>query len=372
MSRRKPVNMGGGWDMSARLKVWTAAAVGLTCVLSACGSSGNGASSGGTSGSAGAPSNSPAGSGGSTSLTTIKIGTVPLGTASGFINMAQEKGYYKQCGVEVKVTQFASDTQLTPALVSGSIDMAIQSPDVLLTGTEKGVLNGKVIGSVEDGLPWAIYGGKGISSLKDLEGKPFAISTSTGLPAIVAQLILKAKGVDTSKIKWVNSGSNPDRFKAVVTGVVAGASSPSDYVPEAKKDGVNVLALASDVVPLYPRFAVVATDSFLKAHGDAATCYLASMIRGERYAFDHESEANALAAKYLGGSTKPDDPIITNMYQQIVQDKLINRDAAFPVDKLTYQEQALINVGLLKSKVPLDKVYDDQYQKAALKQVGGK
>lgn len=347
-------------SFSSRLKPSTALVAGLiaaACVVSACSSSGK-ANSSGSSGSSG-------------KLTTVKVGMLTAGAAGGFINMAQEKGYYKDCGVDLKVIEMSSGAQLSPAVVSGSVDIGIESPQQMLIGVQKGVLHAKVIGSIEDGLPWAIYGGKGITSLKDLEGKTMAVSSSTGLPEIVAQLIFKKNGIDTSTIKWVNAGSNSDYYKAVLNGVTAGASAPSDFIPQAKKDGVHVLATAAQEVPLYPRWTVIGTDKFLSAHPDAATCYLAAMMRGERYAFDHPDEAKALAAKTLGGTTKPTDPIVTDMYQQIVSDKLINRNAEFPVAKLEYQEDALISLGLLKSRLPQDKIFDDKYRQAALKLVGG-
>lgn len=318
--------------------------------------------------------NSNAGSSASTggkTLTKVKVGMIPAGSASGFINMAQEKGYYKDCGVDLEVVQVSSGAQLSPAIVSGSVDMAIESPQQLLIATQQGVFHAKVIGSAEDGLPWAIFGGKGITSLQQLQGKSIATSSTTSLNTIVASLILKKNGIDPSTIKWVNAGSNADKYKAVVNGVTVGASAPSDYIPQAKKDGVNVLTTAAKDLPEYPRWTVIARDDFLSAHADAATCYLAALMRGERYAFDHPDEAKALAAKDIGGGTTATDPIVTDMYQQIVDDKLINRNAEVPVAKLDFQQQALIDLGLLKAKIPLDKIYDDQYRQAALKLVGG-
>jgi ABC-type nitrate/sulfonate/bicarbonate transport system substrate-binding protein len=205
--------------------------------------------------------------------------------------------------------------------------------------------------------------------LKQLSGKSMAVSSATGLPRVVAQLILQKNGVDPKSVKYVNSGDNANRYKAVVTGTVDSASIPSDFVPQAKKDGVNVLAYAAAEVPQYPRFTIIARSDFLKKNPKAASAYLAGIIEGERYAFDHPDEAKALAAKALGGDTKADSPPVTNMYDQIVKEKLVNRNAEIPTSMLTYLQQTLIDIGEMTKPLDLSTLYTDQYRQAALKLV---
>ena len=305
-----------------------------------------------------------------TKLTTITLGELAAGSAGGFINMAEQQGYYKEYGVNLKVVQFASATQLSPALVSGHIDMAIEGPDQLLIATEKGAVHAKVIGSPMPGLPWAIYSAPNITSLNELVGKTMAVSAPTGLNQVVAELILQKHGIDPKSVHFVNAGSNANKFQALVAGTVDSASIPSDYVPLAPKYGLHILALASNEVPLYPRWSIIANDAFLSAHPNAAVGYLAAMIKGERYAFAHPQAADALAAKTVGGNTKASDPTVTDMYKQIVQGKLVNKTAEFPLAQLSYEQQNLVQLGLLKKPVPVAQVYTNQYRTAALKLVG--
>lgn len=338
-----------------RSVVW-ALSMGLAVTAAACSS--------GSSGSTSSTSQPPA------ALTTVTVGELLPGSAGGFLNMAQEQGYYKQFGIDLKVVTFASAAQLSPALVSGNIDMSIEDPEQLLIATSKGAINAQVIGSPMPGLPWAIYGGKGITSLKDLVGKSMAVSTPTGLNQVVAELILKKNGIDPTSVTYVNAGSNANKFEALVAGTVDAASIPSDYVPLAPKNGLHVLALAANVIPQYPRWSIIARNSFLQAHPKAATDYLAALIKGERYAFAHPQAANALAAKTIGGNTKASDPTVTDMYTQIVQGKLVNKTGDFPLNQLSYLQQSLIQLGLLKTPVPVSKVYNDTYRQAALKLIG--
>ena len=335
-----------------------ATAIAVVTAMSACGS----------------PASSPKGDGpspssSSTEKLVFKVGVHPCASDCGFLLMAQEKGFFDKYGVDVQYVDLKSAAQSLPALASGEVDAIEESPGGFFIASEKGDLDATIIGSTMQGMPYAIYAKKQYSSLKDLAGKSLAISSPIGLPALVAQLILKDAGVDYSKLKLVNGGGNADRYKAVVAGTADAASSPADFVPQAEKDGVKVLALSHDIVPDYPRYMIIAKNEALKKN-DAASRYLAGMIEGVRYAYDHPDEAKALAAKSM--KTTADDPIVTYMYDLIVKDQLFDRDQGIPQKMLDFQEKVLRDVGQLTKPVPMDKMVDDSYQKAALKMVENK
>lgn len=342
------------------------AAVGI--VVSGCSSSGGSGSNASPADSGSAPA-APAGTSAAPAKTlTLKVGRLPCNTDCGFLRMSEEKGFYKKFGVDVKFSTFSSAAQIYPALASGDVDVIEQSPSGLFVASETGKgIQAKVVGSSMEGLPYAIYAKKSIGSVKDLQGKTVAISSATGLPAVVADLILSQAGVDLNKVKWVNGGSNADRYKAVVTGTADAASSPADFVPQAAKDGVKVLALSPDIIPDFPRYTILASDKAIQNNGDAITRYLAGLMDGLRYALDHQSEEEAISAKAM--KTTADAPEITHMFDLVTKDKLINRDAEVPMAKLQYLNNALVKLGQLKKPVDLDSLVDTSLQEAAVKLV---
>lgn len=297
-----------------------------------------------------------------------KVGVMPCTSDCGFLHMAQEKGFYKKHGVNVKFVVLKSAEQVYPALASGEVDAIEQSPGGLYVAAQRGGLDAKVIGSSMEGLPFAIFANKKFNSISDLKGKSMAISSPTGLPALVAKLMLRNDGVDWSSIKPVNAGGNPDRYRAVVAGTVDATADAADYIPQAKADGVNVLGLSADVIPDYPRYMIIARNDSLKKKGDLATRYLAGLIEGLRYAYAHPDEAKAISAKALGMS--PDDPMVTYMQDLIVQKKLVDPNGGIDMQKLDYLEKVLLESGDLTKPVDVKSLVDDSYQKAALKMLG--
>ena len=168
--------------------------------------------------------------------------------------MAQEKNLWAKHRVNVELTQFKSAAQAFPALLSGQVDVIQGNPSEALLATEKGA-ELSIIGSTMPGLNYVLYAKPSVGSVSDLAGATLGISTPNALPTVAAKAILMASGVDPSSVKLVNAGGSPDRYRAVVGGVVDAASSPLDYVAQAKVDGVKVLATAKDTVPQFPRYA---------------------------------------------------------------------------------------------------------------------
>lgn len=301
---------------------------------------------------------------------TWRVGVHPAAADAGFLHMAQEQGFYEKHGVDVEFVELQSASQALPALVAGEVDAIEQSPGAFFVAEEQGDVGAVIIGSTMHGLPYAIYASSEFDSLADLEGASMAVSSPTGLPAIVANLMLEDAGVDLSTLEYLNAGGNADRYRAVVAGTADAASSPADFVPQAEEDGVKVLGLSSDVIPDYPRYMIIARQESLEEKPEAAVRYLAGLVEGLRYAYDNEEEARQLAAESMG--TDPDDEIVQYMHDLIVEQELVSPNADVMMDKLRYQEQVLRDAGELTEDVDLEGLVDDSYLEQALERVGGR
>jgi NitT/TauT family transport system substrate-binding protein len=330
------------------LAVVAALALGLT--LAACGSSDDGEKADS-----------------STKLVTWKHGLLNPGTESGFLLMAQEKGLFKKYGVDLKIVTFASGQQLFPALIAGQVDSIEGSPGALFPAVEKGA-DLRIVGSSMPGLSYAIYAKKGIESVEQLKGKTLAISVPNSLPAQVLQAIMLEKGVGLDDVKYVNAGSNADRYKAVVAGTADAAISPSDFVPQAEADGINVIAESTKLLPDFPRFTILANGKALKNNPQGMIRFMAAQGEGLQYAVDHPDEAAALTAKTL--KLKADDPMVTYATEDTIKNKLVTPDLAVPKDQVIGLEELLIKLGQLKQKIDIDAFIDTSFaeQAAALQQ----
>lgn len=295
---------------------------------------------------------------------TWKVGTLQCSTDCGFLKMADEKGFFKRRGVHVEFVTLQSASQALPALASGEVDAVEQNAGAFFIASERGDLDASIIGSTMIGLPWAIYAKEGITSLAQLQRKSIAISSPTGLPATIANVMFAQAGVSPASMQRLNGGGNADRYRAVVAGTTDSASSPADYVPRARKDGVNVVALSTDVVPDYPRYSIIARNDRLAAKPKAARRYLAGLMDGYRYAYAHPRETKELAAKEAGTTTG--DPYVTYMYDLIAGKRLVDPDAGVARPRLEYLSNLLVKTGQLSRPADLATLVDDGPQRDAL------
>lgn len=289
---------------------------------------------------------------------------VPKGDA-GFELMAQEKGFYKAHGVEVEFQQFAGNIQLNQALIAGAIDSGEESADPAFSADLKGGTL-KIIGSTIPGNPFAVFARPGISSFADLKGKTIGVSQPGALPDVLMRAMLKAKGVDPGSVTAVNAGADAERYNAVKGGKIDSAAISSEFVPQSKKDGLNLLGLANDIVPLYPRFVIVANGDALKSRPDGAIRFLAGEMEGLRYALSHRQEELQLTSKTI--NLPVDDPRITYLFDALKDGNMVAPNCDIPREKIEWLQNLRVDLGIQKSKVDLNTLIDDSYRQKALKQ----
>lgn len=104
---------------------------------------------------------------------TITMATQPwLGYGPWYI--AEEEGYFEDEGVDVTITNFEDDSQMTAALGSGDVDVANAASHSALQWLENG-LPGYISLVLDTSLQAdAILAGDGIDDISDLEGKSIA------------------------------------------------------------------------------------------------------------------------------------------------------------------------------------------------------
>lgn len=288
---------------------------------------------------------------------------VPKGDA-GFELMAREKGYYKAHGVDVEFQQFAGNVQLNQALIAGVIDSGEESADPAFSADLKGGTL-KIIGSTIPGNPFGVLARAGINSFSDLKGKTIGVSQPGALPDVLMRAMLKAKGVDPNSVTAVNAGADAERYNAVKGGKIDAAAVSSEFVPMSKKDGINLLGLANDVVPLYPRFVIVANGDALKSRPDGAVRFLAGEMEGLRYALSHRQEELQLTSRTI--NLPVDDPRITYLYDAIKDGNMVAPNCDIPRAKIEWLQNLRVDLGIQKSKVDLNTLIDDSFRQKALK-----
>lgn len=124
------------------------------------------------------------------------------------VKVAEKLGYFKEAGLNAKITVFQSAAQTLPALKSGELQFSLMNYVTYFQNASAKTLDAKIVADAYQGAPDAMLmlgrPGAGISSPKDFEGKKVSVHQPPGnIADLLFRATLKDNGVDPSKVTFV-------------------------------------------------------------------------------------------------------------------------------------------------------------------------
>jgi NitT/TauT family transport system substrate-binding protein len=158
--------------------------------------------------------------------------------------VADEEGYFKKHGLDVKQVNISGGTQGAQMMVSGGVDVSYDDPITCVVSTAGGVPVNVIVGGTPS-LAYLIVGGPGIKNIADVKGKRVG-SSGLGLSASRLALLvgLRRFGIDADKgqVTVVAAGQEPERIAGLSTGAIAATVISPEYRTKLEQLGVNMLA----------------------------------------------------------------------------------------------------------------------------------
>jgi NitT/TauT family transport system substrate-binding protein len=267
-------------------------------------------------------------------------------------------------GLDIEMVEFASSTTPVKALISGSIDAFTTSPGVALVAMSRGA-DLKFVGCNWPGATYTLYGAPDVKTVASLKGKSVGVSAPGSMPDLFAREALMKKGLSPDQVTFANTGGGSDRFRALAAGVVKATATTSEFEPEAAKRGMNILARASEVTPMFARNCIVTTAKVLATKRDQLVRFLAANMDGYDYVLKHREETIAYTRKIA--KLPADDPSAAFIYDEAVSQKSIDPLLAMPVDRIQWIQEMLVRHGVVDGKKDVKAFVDDGPRQAALK-----
>jgi ABC-type nitrate/sulfonate/bicarbonate transport system substrate-binding protein len=158
--------------------------------------------------------------------------------------IADEEGFFKKQGLDVKQINISGGTQGAQMMVSGSVDVSYDDPITCVVSTAGGVPVNVIVGGTPS-LAYLIVGGPGVKTIADVKGKRVG-SSGLGLSASRLALLvgLRRFGIDADKgqATIVAAGQEPERIAGLSTGAIAATVISPEYRTKLEQLGVNMLA----------------------------------------------------------------------------------------------------------------------------------
>ena len=264
---------------------------------------------------------------------------------------------WKEQGLEVELTAFRGDAEVSQALAGGSLDFSVQSADGLINML---VANQPVIafyaGFHQSDFSWLTP--PAIKSWEGLKGKGAGISTFGSLTDQLTRYALKHHGLTPEKDVQIIQAGPPASIAQALKAERLGLGILAPPVNWQLQDaGFNVLgSQAQDIAPKWPKHVFVAKKAFLDANPNTVKAILRAQVAAVRLA----QADRALVVATLMDRLKFPKPYADRAYDSIVPD--YDERGSLPDETSMRVFWALqIERGDVKEPWPNSRILDDRF-----------
>jgi NitT/TauT family transport system substrate-binding protein len=229
----------------------------------------------------------------------IVVGVSTVNVAFLPIYLTNDKGFFKDEGLDVLVVMFNAGATNLQAMIGGDVQiMAGGVPESVLA--RAGGADIKNFWAISNLMPFQIYGSAKLKSLDQSKGKKFAISRFGSLSEFLTRSALRQAGVDPKDVTMVQIGATPARFTALATGIVDGTILWFPVTERAKAAGMNKLFDLKELYPNWTNVGFIAREAWLSKDKDQATRFLRAYQRGVKYTRENRDDGIRTLRKYVG------------------------------------------------------------------------
>jgi NitT/TauT family transport system substrate-binding protein len=239
--------------------------------------------------------------------TKLQVGTIKIGDLSPFF-LAQEKGFFKDAGLDINVTAMVGGAAIQPALSSGALNIGWSNVVSVYQGHLEGfdyrfIANGAIAKrGTNDVFGFQVAVDSPIKSAKDLSGKTVAVNTLSNIMQAACAHWIDNNGGDSSKVKWVEVPF-PQMEPAVVQKNIDAFGAVEPFVTVPSKVNNKTRVLGYPLGGIAPRLLIASyfcSDAWIQKNGDAVKAFITALGRGIDAHNANLEEAKATIAKNTG------------------------------------------------------------------------
>jgi ABC-type nitrate/sulfonate/bicarbonate transport system substrate-binding protein len=293
---------------------------------------------------------------------TVRVGVISDSATTWPLRVAQEKGFFRQEGVDVDVATEVDSGKLLAGLGEGKYDISHQASDHFIRGVQEG--KGVFIFMTISRPIFDFVVRPEIHSIADLKGMTMALDRPTTGYWILFRKIFAANGVKPEEYKLLpNLGGAEKRFEAVKDGRAAGTFLNPPLSLDAIAQGFPRLVGLKEHFPDLPGSSGGARKEWAKQHEAALLAYLRAWKRAVDWLADPQNrdEASAIYAKRV----KIDPQQLAGTYDSFVRDGLVR--APLSMTGIKQMLDLLVESNQLKPDEARPELYaDPSYQQKAM------
>jgi len=250
----------------------------------------------------------------------------------GFIHMytALDQNIFEKYAIAVKHVVVRGGTNVNlAALGSDEVQFLFCAADSTIGAMAAG-RDAVLIASPLVGLPYMIVARKDIRTVQDLRGKNIAIGTVAGLPFRLLTIFTKKFGLTDTEIRPIG-GTQPERYAALLQGIVHSSAFTPPMDARAKKDGLNIVYHLNDL-GLPSIYSSLHTNAkSLRERRQTVQRFVAALAEAVQFVEANPDKAKASVAKALRVN---DDAVLQSSYDAYAK-RHVNRRLIVPLNAVS-------------------------------------
>jgi len=270
--------------------------------------------------------------------------------------VAQERGYMKEEGLDMKLTYMQAGPSLQ-AVMAGSAQFSGAGSSALV-GISKGNAPMKTVLALNDQVLQWVVARPNVAGPADLKGKKVATAGIASLGTFMLRQILSTKfGVDGKEVIFIDPGPL-NRLPSLMSGAADAAIVSAEERYQAVEQGMkDFMYLGKEVKNSWGTIAT--SDRFIKEQPKQMLGFARAIIKALRYFRNDREGAIAAAVKF----TESDRGLVSRMYDDMVK----SFTSAGHVDEETQKNDLAIVklVAEVTEVVPNSKAYDFSFARQA-------
>src|SRR5262245_25476760 len=171
--------------------------------------------------------------------TTVQVATCEVSVGFVHLYTAMYNGIFDKYGIKIEHKFISGSAMNLAALSADEVSFLYCAADGTIPGLASGV-DGKLIASPLIGLPYVLLAQKDVKRLEDMKGKNIGVSRAGDLDDRLMKTMLKKFNLTDVTIRPMG-GSQPERYNALVAGIIQAAPVTPPLDARGRKDGLNVV-----------------------------------------------------------------------------------------------------------------------------------
>jgi len=244
------------------------------------------------------------------SLPKVVIGYPASSIASIQLFIAQEKGFFRDEGLDAQLNQVRADAAIA-AVLTGEL-FAYDSVGTSVRAFQKNAPIKILAVNLQSPLFWLVTRPE-LKSFSELKGKVMGTTSFGGVQHLAGLRMLRRGGLNPEEdITVILAGDPATQLQAIVNGAIQIAVlSPPSVILARDKFKLNVLANALDEFPSFFQSGLAVADKSVSSQKDLVKRVLRARAKANRFFFEMESGASEVIAKFL----KVDLPVARESYR---------------------------------------------------------